>query len=275
MFNKKTLRELLLYILTIGAGLLIGFLSFTGMLAITPVLSLAFLSFGLSIAYEGQIFYQNIDGALKKLFKSRYFEQQLAKKFLLAQFPKEEDLEKSPQFLKDYAAQLKLLDQYPNTDDYKKQRLNIEKNLRAMEKWFAKQLFQSTSIDKKSKYVQSLQKWLHDKNHQNITASFQEQLISHKSYYGYARLLSLISGLFMTLGTTYLLMESFMAIPLLTAYTAWFPVLIVPLSIIAGVAYEPARDTHLVSLPAGHLFGTQTTRIAIKAGVFLRDYVYT
>ena len=47
------------------------------------------------------------------------------------------------------------------------------------------------------------------------------------------------------------------------------------IGIIAGVAYEPARDTHLVSLPAGHLFGTQTTRVAIKAGVFLRDYVYT
>ena len=47
------------------------------------------------------------------------------------------------------------------------------------------------------------------------------------------------------------------------------------IGIIAGVAYEPARDTHLVNLPAGHLFGTQTTRVAIKAGVFLRDYVYT
>ena len=47
------------------------------------------------------------------------------------------------------------------------------------------------------------------------------------------------------------------------------------IGIIAGVAYEPVRDAHLVSLPAGHLFGTQTTRVAIKSGVFLRDYVYT
>jgi len=47
------------------------------------------------------------------------------------------------------------------------------------------------------------------------------------------------------------------------------------IGIIAGVAYEPARDTHLLSLPAGHLFGEQTTRIAIKSGVFLRDYVHT
>jgi len=47
------------------------------------------------------------------------------------------------------------------------------------------------------------------------------------------------------------------------------------IGIIAGMAYEPARDMHLVSLPAGHLFGKQTTKVALKSGVFLRDYVYT
>jgi LysR family cys regulon transcriptional activator len=47
------------------------------------------------------------------------------------------------------------------------------------------------------------------------------------------------------------------------------------IGIIAGMAYEPARDSHLVSLPAGHLFGKQTTKVALKSGVFLRDYVYT
>jgi LysR family cys regulon transcriptional activator len=30
-----------------------------------------------------------------------------------------------------------------------------------------------------------------------------------------------------------------------------------------------------VGLPVGHLFGTHTTRVGLKAGVFLRDYVYT
>jgi LysR family transcriptional regulator, cys regulon transcriptional activator len=47
------------------------------------------------------------------------------------------------------------------------------------------------------------------------------------------------------------------------------------IGIIAGVAYEPLRDTNLVSIPCGHLFGVQTTRVALKSGVFLRDYVYT
>ena len=46
------------------------------------------------------------------------------------------------------------------------------------------------------------------------------------------------------------------------------------IGIIAGVAFDPRRDKGLVGLPAGHLFGTHVTSVAIKAGVFLRDYVY-
>lgn len=45
--------------------------------------------------------------------------------------------------------------------------------------------------------------------------------------------------------------------------------------IIAGVAYDPRRDRGLVGIPVGRLFGTHTTRIAVKEGVFLRDYIYT
>lgn len=45
--------------------------------------------------------------------------------------------------------------------------------------------------------------------------------------------------------------------------------------IIAGMAFDPRRDKGLVGIPAGHLFGTHVTRVAVKSGVFLRDYVYT
>ncbi|WP_397474334.1 CysB family HTH-type transcriptional regulator [Pusillimonas sp.] len=44
--------------------------------------------------------------------------------------------------------------------------------------------------------------------------------------------------------------------------------------IIAGMAFDPRRDKGMVGIPAGHLFGTHTTRVAVKSGVFLRDYVY-
>ncbi len=46
------------------------------------------------------------------------------------------------------------------------------------------------------------------------------------------------------------------------------------IGIIAGMAFDPRRDKGLVGLPAGHLFGTHITRVAVKSGVFLRDYVY-
>ncbi|MGE4369183.1 MAG: CysB family HTH-type transcriptional regulator [Burkholderiaceae bacterium] len=46
------------------------------------------------------------------------------------------------------------------------------------------------------------------------------------------------------------------------------------IGIIAGMAYDPRRDKGLIGLPVGHLFGNHTTRVAVKSGVFLRDYVY-
>ncbi|MFI4939081.1 MAG: CysB family HTH-type transcriptional regulator [Burkholderiales bacterium] len=45
--------------------------------------------------------------------------------------------------------------------------------------------------------------------------------------------------------------------------------------IIAGMAFDAERDRNLRSIPAGHLFGTNVSRIAIKRGAYLRSYVYT
>lgn len=46
------------------------------------------------------------------------------------------------------------------------------------------------------------------------------------------------------------------------------------IGIIAGMAFDPRRDKNLVGLPAGHLFGTHQTHVAIKEGTFIRDYLY-
>lgn len=46
------------------------------------------------------------------------------------------------------------------------------------------------------------------------------------------------------------------------------------IGIIAGMAFDPRRDKGLVGLPAGHLFGTHITRVAVREGSFLRDYMY-
>ncbi|MCS6765779.1 MAG: CysB family HTH-type transcriptional regulator [Candidatus Protistobacter heckmanni] len=45
--------------------------------------------------------------------------------------------------------------------------------------------------------------------------------------------------------------------------------------IVAGHAYDAERDRGLRSVPAGHLFGTNITRIGLKQGSYLRTYVFT
>jgi LysR family cys regulon transcriptional activator len=45
--------------------------------------------------------------------------------------------------------------------------------------------------------------------------------------------------------------------------------------IIAGLAYNAARDPGLRAIPAGHLFGMNLSRIALKEGAYLRGYVFT
>jgi len=47
------------------------------------------------------------------------------------------------------------------------------------------------------------------------------------------------------------------------------------IGIIAGVAFDPRRDANLVGIPVGRLFGTHTTRVGVKEGAFLRDYIHT
>lgn len=45
--------------------------------------------------------------------------------------------------------------------------------------------------------------------------------------------------------------------------------------IIAGMAFDSERDKSLRAISVGHLFGMNTSRVAIKQGSYLRSYVYT
>jgi len=47
------------------------------------------------------------------------------------------------------------------------------------------------------------------------------------------------------------------------------------IGIIAGLAYNPTRDVNLKAIPAGHLFGMNVSRVALKEGAYLRSYVFT
>lgn len=47
------------------------------------------------------------------------------------------------------------------------------------------------------------------------------------------------------------------------------------IGIIAGMAFDAERDRGLRSIPVGHLFGTNVSRVALKQGAYLRSYVYS
>src|SRR5699024_5040205 len=46
------------------------------------------------------------------------------------------------------------------------------------------------------------------------------------------------------------------------------------ISVIAGMALDPRHDKGQVGLPAWHLFSTHITRVALREGAYLRDYMY-
>jgi hypothetical protein len=234
---KKLPYQLALLLLTTGASLILGFLSFGGMFALWPVLPLAFGAFALSVAYEGEIYLQNIKGAIHKLFKYNYLQRQVTREYLLEHFP-DTSAEDCPQFFKDYEAQLHLLNQFGDKaldKASRKQKKHIEKTLKDMEKWFAIEFFKSdsdTTIE--TGYGKELKNWLTNHNQ----PEWKEKFGKRSELFNRVKVFSVLSGLFMGLGTTYLLVEAFTVIPVLSAISlATWPVIIVPMSIIAGAAY--------------------------------------
>jgi len=235
---KKVPRYLALSLLTSGASLIIGFLSFSGMLAIWPFLPAAYLFFGLSVAYEGEIILQNIKSAWKKQFGKNHLERQLANDYLLEKISNTPP-EEYPAFFKDYEAQLILLHQFGHhrlSKASKARKEQVEKTLSDMEKWFALQLFankKKASTDL-SAYELNLQYWL-ERNGQDKQ---QTLLKKRRTMFHLALAFSALSAVFMSLGTTYLLVEAFSIIPLFAGISfALWPIFIIPMAIVAGIAY--------------------------------------
>ena len=253
---KKIPYYLTLGLLTSGASVILGFLSFGGMLALSsvlplalPALPLAVAAFALSVGYEGEIYLQNIKGALSKLFKHNYMKRRLADEYLLALFTDsnfDTNVADCPEFFKDYAAQCRLLSQFEHKTLDKAsavRKKQAEKTLNDMEKWFARQLIteDENNFLIGDTYQKELQDWLMNPPDKLIAYKQSEWLSrfqARKTKFNLFKIFSSLSALFMGLGTTYLLVEAFGAIPwMLSISAATLPVLIVPMAIIAGLAY--------------------------------------
>jgi hypothetical protein len=235
MKAKKIPYYFLLFLLTLAASAIIGFLSFTGMYALFPILSLAYVSFGMSVAYEGEILLQNIKGAINKIFKANYLKNQLANDYLLKQFNKDAidtKAEDCPQFFKDYEAQLKMLHKFSHKrldEESEARKKQIEKTLKDMERWFSVQLFAAEEDSLKlTDYELKVRNWLKDHKQEKRKELYENRKYDYKLVLGF----SVLAGIFMGLGNTYLLIGAFTTVSLASP-----PALIVVMSIIAGAAY--------------------------------------
>ncbi|HAU1881760.1 TPA: ferrous iron transporter IroT, partial [Legionella pneumophila] len=186
----------------------------------------------------GEIYLQNIKGALNKLFKFNYLKNHFAKEYLLNHFPNTNE-ENCPQFFKDYKRQLKLLAEFGHKElnqDSKKRKRQIEKTLSDMEKWFALQLFsdKNNPSPNTSKYARELLDWLALNDQDEWIKRWEKRHFQFHIVKGF----SLVAGLFMGLGSTYLIVEAFTIIPFFAAipFTFW-PIIILPMAIVAGAAY--------------------------------------
>lgn len=203
---KKIPYYLFLALLTAGASLTLGFLSFSGALALWPSIGLASAFFVLSMAYEAEIILANVKSALDKLFMKRdYLKQRMAKEFLLEHFP-ENDAEIKVPFLKDYATLLTLEDRFkklPQNAANRARLKSIRKTLKQSEKYFADVLFPENANAEfaSNPYEKALRAWILN----NGGEDFQHKRTSRKWYYRIALAFSIVTSVFMGLGTIYLM----------------------------------------------------------------------
>lgn len=225
MSIKKLPYYLLVALLTLGASAILGFLSFTGMLALSPLLGLAIAAFVLSVVYEAEIYSQNIRSALHKIFRMDYLRQVVGMDLLKAHFPWEDEklADDAPELFKDYCDVTKTKD--------KNSKALRKKLLKDMEKTFIRHLENPEDRNNEP----SLQQWILNKNLHKI---FEETLRKKRVMYALGGIFSVTTTVFMSVGTSYLLMESIGSVSLFAFLSAAsLPAIIIPLSILAGIAY--------------------------------------
>ena len=205
-------------LLTSGASLMVGLLSFSGMFALWPSTPLATAAFMLSIAYEGEIYKQNIQDALLKLIHPETFDDAVVKQHLIRRFAENR------------------VNMMPTPDFF----APIERALQ--------QHHHATTADEKQQAKHLLSQFYCEFSQNPLT-----QLRVHQQRLGLqiAKLLAVLTALTMSLSAVYLLLEAFALIPFLAVLPLTvLPLIIVPLALIAGIAYGVLTFntlTHLIT----------------------------
>jgi len=224
-------KRYLILALSTGASLILGLLSFGGMYALWPALIPAARGFALSVVYEFEIYSQNLTRAFEKLLSNDYFEKQLPKYYLKQYFQTKSTQPKQLSFFTQYEKAL---------------RMNDTVTLGYLEDIFDEQINAGDTYTKSNliyaKYVKprSLHTFLHACGTDGTPSIHEEYKNSarwRKIYIPALKAFALLTMLSMSLGTSYLLVEFFSLVPWLAAMPAVLPIIIVPLSLLGGVAY--------------------------------------
>lgn len=260
--TKETLKIWGLYLLTGGASLVLGLLSFGGMYAVWPLLIPSLVSFFLCVVYEAEIYVQNLTRAFQKITQPDYFERQLPNYYFLRYF--EETLENADciQFFKDYD-----------------QALNQEEDTQAFKDIFAEYIEATSDEDLDDKV---LYRFLHQKNSDSGTSIHEDYLNSKERrvwLIPFLKAFSILTAFAMTLGTIYLLAEACTIIPWLAAIPATVaPMIILPLALVGGLAYGLLTFNAITNFMANDTFmdwyrrirrGFQKDGFTLKNGLML------
>ncbi len=194
---KKSHKYMITAILTIGASLWLGLLSFSGMFVLIPSLGLSLSAFVLSVLYDGEIYQKNINNALNKLFNNDLIAEKIgeeAKRELQA-----------CEFLEEY-----------------KRHATDPERLKKMHIWLGRLL-----LDKKSSPLVKI-----EANH-NWEQRALELTSRNRALIGF----SALAAVLMIFGTTYLLLEAISVVTFITIAPAILPYIVLPIAVISGIAY--------------------------------------
>ncbi len=235
-----------------GASLIIGLLSFGGMYALIPFVIPSLISSVLATIYEGHIYSENWDRFYEKMKSSDYFENQLPKYYLERYFQDSKTPNRVP-FFELYEEKIR-----------QKRTEAVKEELDALEALFAEQIgagkdFEGTNFAEYADYAEELHRFLHAKKEEDGTSIHEDYEYSRKRRIWLVPLLKFfgfgVTALFMSIGTTYLLVELFTLVPLLSMIPfSVLPIIIVPASIIAGIAYGGLTFNALTNLMANDTF---------------------
>jgi hypothetical protein len=215
----KSLRKPLTVILTSGAIVLLGLLSFAGMYVLLPLLSVSIAAFILSVIYEGEIYQKNISNALDKLLNEHLTAQILGEELL-----DKLDLKNRnplPAFFQTYK---NLADKHPSPAR--------DKRLKTMQIWFGK-LLMNPPVDPPH-YIDAISEFLTDELTNEQIQTRSEEITSRNRN---IKVFAMLAAGFMSLGTIFLILEVLPVLPFLSISPALLPFVVIPMASISGIAY--------------------------------------